>query len=136
VIEPVRSPDTIVRSLAIGNPADGRYAVELANQTGGSIEAIEDVTTAAAIRNVARLEGIYPETAGGVTLAAAAAARRRGIIRDGDEVVALLTGNGLKTPDARALGLADAVARPGQPGLAPVIRPSLTAFERWLGGAT
>jgi threonine synthase len=134
VIEPVRSPDTIVRSLAIGNPADGRYAVELANETGGSIEAIEDEITAASIRDVARLEGIYPETAGGVTLAAAAAARRRGVIRPGDEVVALLTGNGLKTPDARTLGLSDGVARPGQPGLAPAIRPSLSAFERWLDG--
>ncbi len=81
VIEPVRTPDTIVRSLAIGNPADGRYAVGLANDTGGSIEAIEDTVTAEAIRDVARLEGIYPETAGGVTLAAAAAARRRGVIR-------------------------------------------------------
>ena len=69
-----------------------------------------------------------------MTLAAAAAARRRGVIRDGDEVVALLTGNGLKTPDARALGLGDGVARPGQPGLAPVIRPSLSAFEQWLEG--
>jgi threonine synthase len=135
VIEPVRSPDTFVRSLAIGNPADGRYAVELANESGGSIEAIDDPTTAAAIRDVARLEGIYPETAGGVTLAAAAAARRRGIIRPGDEVVALLTGNGLKTPDARTLGLNDGVARPGQPGLAPAIRPSLSAFERWLDGS-
>jgi len=134
VIEPVRAPDTIVRSLAIGNPADGRYAVELANESHGSIEAIEDETTAQAIRDVARLEGIYPETAGGVTLAAAAAARRRGVIRPGDEVVALLTGNGLKTPDARTLGLADGVARPGQPGLAPRIRPSLSAFERWLDG--
>ena len=134
VIEPVRNPDTIVRSLAIGNPADGRYAVELANASSGSIEAIDDTVTAEAIRDVARLEGIYPETAGGVTLAAAAAARRRGVIRPGDEVVALLTGNGLKTPDARSLGLGDGVARPGQPGLAPAIRPSLAAFERWLGG--
>jgi threonine synthase len=134
VIVPVREPDTFVRSLAIGNPADGRYAVELANESGGSIEAIEDAVTAAAIRDVARLEGIYPETAGGVTLAAAAAARRRGIIRPGDEVVALVTGNGLKTPDARGLGVADGVARPGQPGLAPAIRPSLGAFERWLDG--
>jgi threonine synthase len=134
VIEPIRDPDTIVRSLAIGNPADGRYVVELANASAGSIEAIEDVVTAEAIRDVARLEGIYPETAGGVTLAAAAAARRRGVIRAGDEVVALLTGNGLKTPDARSLGLGDGVARPGQPGLAPAIRPSLSAFERWLGG--
>jgi threonine synthase len=135
VIEPVRAPDTIVRSLAIGNPADGRYAVELANETGGSIEAIPDPVTAAAIRDVARLEGIYPETAGGVTLAAAAAARRRGIIRSGDEVVALVTGNGLKTPDARTLGATNREAGPGQPGLAPRIRPSLSAFERWLEGA-
>ena len=134
VIVPVREPDTFVRSLAIGNPADGRYAVELAIESEGSIEAIDDAVTAAAIRDVARLEGLYPETAGGVTLAAAAAARRRGVIRDGDEVVALVTGNGLKTPEARDLGLVDGVARPGQPGLAPAIRPSLGAFERWLGG--
>lgn len=107
--------------------------MELANQSGGSIEAVDDTTTTAAIRDVARLEGIYPETAGGVTLAAAAAARRRGVIRPGDDVVAL-TGNGLKTPDARTLSLEDRVARPGQPGLAPPIRPSLTAFERWLDG--
>jgi threonine synthase len=135
VIEPVRVPDTIVRSLAIGNPADGRYAVELANETRGSIEAIADEVTAATIRDVARLEGIYPETAGGVTLAAAAAARRRGVIRPGDEVVALVTGNGLKTPDARTFGETDREAKPGQPGLAPRIRPSLSAFERWLEGA-
>ncbi len=134
VIEPVREPDTFVRSLAIGNPADGRYAVELARASGGSIEAIEDLVTAEAIRDVARLEGIYPETAGGVTLGAVAAARRRGVIHRGDEVVALLTGNGLKTPDARTLGLGDGVARPGEPGLAPVIRPSLSAFESWLDG--
>ena len=96
---------------------------------GGSIEAIEDLVTAEAIRDVARLEGIYPETAGGVTLAAVAAARRRGVIRPGDEVVALLTGNGLKTPDARTLGHGDGVARPGEPGLAPVIRPSLSGVR-------
>ena len=67
-----------------------------------------DAVTADAIRRVAALEGIYPETAGGVTLAAAEAARQRGVIRDGDVVVALLTGNGLKTPDARTFGTADA----------------------------
>jgi threonine synthase len=125
VIEPVREPDTIVRSLAIGNPADGRYAVELARDSGGSVEAIPDGITAEAIRDVARLEGIFPETAGGVTLGAVAAAKRRGVIRAGDEVVALLTGNGLKTPDARTLGL-----EPGT-SLAPVLRPSLSAFEAW-----
>ena len=130
VIEPVREPDTIVRSLAIGNPADGRYVVEVARETGGSVESIPDDVTAGAIRDVARLEGIFPETAGGVTLGAVAAARRRGVIRDDDEVVALLTGNGLKTPDARTLGLPD-----GR-GLAPVLRPSLSAFESWLGSAS
>jgi threonine synthase len=132
-IEPVRSPDTFVRSLAIGNPADGSYSIELAVASGGSIEAIPDPTTAAAIRQIATLEGIFAETAGGVTIAAAEAARRRGVIRDGDEVVALLTGNGLKTPDARLLGTSgDRAAGPGKPGLAPPIAPSLAAFERWL----
>jgi threonine synthase len=134
IIEPVRTPDTIVRSLAIGNPADGGYAAALARESGGSVEAIEDGVTAQTIRDVARLEGIYPETAGGVTLAAAAAARRRGIIRDGDEVVALVTGNGLKTPDARLLGEEARPATAGRPGLAPAIRPSLSAFESWLEG--
>lgn len=134
VIEPVRKPDTFVRSLAIGNPADGRYSVELADASHGSIEAIADEVTAAAIRQVAALEGIYPETTGGVTLAAAEAARRRGIIREGDRVVALLTGNGLKTPDARTLGLPGGSAAPGEPGLTPVLRPSYAAFETWYEG--
>ena len=131
VIRPVERPTTIVRSLAIGSPADGRYALELARATGGSIESVTDEATAAAIRSVAALEGIYPETAGGVTLSAAAQARAAGIIGAGDEVVALLTGNGLKTPDARSFGLGT-TARQGSPGLAPVIVPSLAAFERWL----
>jgi threonine synthase len=153
VIEPVRRPDTIVHSLAIGNPADGRYASAQARASGGSIEAIPDEATADAIRRIAGLEGIYTETAGGVTYAAAEAARARGVIRADDEVVVLLTGNGLKTPDARLFGLdgearsrVDAAslttaetadspagrARPGRPGLAPVIRPSLDAFTAWL----
>jgi threonine synthase len=131
-IEPVRTPDTIVRSLAIGNPADGRDAVELARASGGSIEAITDDETAEAIRHAARLEGIYPETAGGVTIAAAEAARRRGVIRPGDEVVALITGNGLKTPDAFRHGVEPRPAEPGVPGLAPAIPASYRAFESWL----
>jgi threonine synthase len=106
-IRPVRTPDTIVRSLAIGSPADGGYALELARRTGGSIESIPDATTASAIRRVAADEGIFVETAGGVTVAAVEAARARGVIRDGDEVVAILSGNGVKTPDARRFGLGD-----------------------------
>ncbi|HEY2888401.1 MAG TPA: threonine synthase [Candidatus Limnocylindrales bacterium] len=131
-IEPVRTPTTIVRSLAIGNPADGRHALELARASGGSIEAIPDEATAEAIRRSARLEGIYPETAGGVTIAAAEAARLRGVIRPGDEVVALITGNGLKTPDAFRYGVEARPAEPGLPGLAPAIPASYRAFEAWL----
>ncbi len=104
-IRPVRTPDTIVRSLAIGSPADGGYALELARRTGGSIESIPDAATAAAIRRTAANEGIFIETAGGVTVAAVEAARVRGVIRDGDEVVAILSGNGVKTPDARRFGV-------------------------------
>jgi threonine synthase len=132
-IVPVRRPDTIVRSLAIGSPADGAYAIELATRTGGSIEAVEDAVTAATIRHVATTEGIFVETAGGVTVAAAAQARAKGIIRDGDEVVALLTGNGLKTPDARRFGTVDADT--ADPELAPPIAPTYSAFAGRYGAA-
>jgi threonine synthase len=131
VIEPVRVPDTIVRSLAIGSPADGRYAVELARASGGSVEAIPDGTTAHALRRVAALEGLHPETAGGVTIAAAEAARARGVIQDGDEVVVLLTGNGLKTPDAAMYDVESLPAERGRPGLAPVMAARFSAFESW-----
>src|SRR5258708_34087571 len=100
-IRPVRAPDTIVRSLAIGSPADGGYALELARRTGGSIESIPDVATAAAIRRTATNEGIFVETAGGVTVSAVEAARARGVIRAGGKAVAILAGTGVKTPESR-----------------------------------
>jgi threonine synthase len=121
-IRPVRTPDTIVRSLAIGSPADGGYALELARRTGGSIEGVPDAATAAAIRRTAANEGIFVETAGGVTVAAVEAARARGVIRPGDEVVAILSGNGVKTPDARRFGSEDG------PPAAP-IAATYAAFE-------
>ena len=136
-ITPVRSPDTFVQSLAIGSPADGGYAARLAFDSDGSVEAIPDETTARCIRDLAGLEGIFAETAGGVTVGGVAAARRRGVIRPGDEVVALVTGNGLKTPDARRFGFPDVAraAGAGEPGLAAVLPPRLSAFEAWLEGA-
>jgi threonine synthase len=130
-ITPVRVPDTIVRSLSIGSPADGRYALELARGSGGSVESVTDQQTADAIRRLGRLEGLFAETAGGVTVAAAEQARRAGVIRDGDEVVALITGNGVKTPDARRFGLAESVA--GDPGLARTIAPTYRDFEALKG---
>jgi len=132
-ITPVRVPDTIVRSLAIGSPADGRYALEQARSSGGSVEAVSDLAAAEAIRRVAATEGIHPETAGGVTLAAAAQARAAGVIGADDEVVVLLTGNGLKTPDASSFGLPGRHAERGGPGLADPIPPDLDAFLEWLG---
>jgi len=134
-IVPVRDPRTIVKSLAIGSPADGTYALEVARASGGAIEAVSDDATAAAIRSVAELEGIYPETAGGVTVAALQQSLARRVVRPEDEVVVLLTGNGLKTPEARSLRQAPASSpRPGTPGLADPLRPSLSAFEAWLDG--
>jgi len=130
-IRPVRSPDTIVRSLAIGSPADGPYALELARRTGGSIEGIPDIATASAIRRTAANEGIFVETAGGVTVAAVEAARRRGVIRDGDEVVAILSGNGLKTPDARRFGLADEAAWAGERPAEPIPATYSAFSERY-----
>ncbi|GIW19728.1 MAG: threonine synthase [Chloroflexota bacterium] len=134
VIAPVRTPETIVRSLAIGSPADGLYALELARASRGSIEAVPDEATAAAIRRLAASEGIFAETAGGVTIAAVEQARRSGVIGPDDEVVALVTGNGVKTPDARLFGLEARPAGPDEPGLAPPIRPSYAAFEAWYRG--
>jgi threonine synthase len=123
-VRPVREPETIVRSLAIGSPADGGYALELARRTGGSIEGIPDTATAAAIRRTAANEGIFVETAGGVTVAAVEAAVARGVIRPADEVVTILSGNGLKTPDARRYGAGEDLDR-----LTPAIEPSYAAFE-------
>jgi threonine synthase len=134
-IVPVRHPDTIVRSLSIGSPADGGYALQLARSTGGSIEGVTDAATADAIRLVGRTEGIATETAGGVTVAAAAQARARRVIRPDEETVVLLTGNGVKTPDARRFGLDGEAATAGRIGLASAIAPTLTAFEHWLQGS-
>ena len=83
--------------------------------------------TASAIRRAAATEGIFVETAGGVTIGAVEAARRSGVIRDGDEVVALLTGNGVKTPDARRFG-DGAPAGPADP-----IPATYTAFAARYG---
>ena len=127
-IRPVRSPDTIVRSLAIGSPADGRYALALARRTGGSIEAVPDTATAAAIRRLGRTEGVFAETAGGVTVAGLEQAIRRGLVGPDDEVVALITGNGVKTPDAKWFGVEPDAGIEGG-GLIPAIEPSYAAFS-------
>jgi threonine synthase len=99
VCRPVK-PDTIAKSLAIGNPADGPYAVELARRTGGSIEAVSDDEIRAGIRLLAETTGIFTETAGGVTTAVLAKLAESGAIDPDERVVAYITGDGLKTLDA------------------------------------
>ncbi len=99
VCRPVK-PDTIAKSLAIGNPADGPYALELAKKSGGSIESVTDDEIKAGIRLLAETTGIFTETAGGVTTATLAKLAERGDIRSDESVVLVITGEGLKTLDA------------------------------------
>jgi len=99
VCRPVK-PDTIAKSLAIGNPADGPYALDLARKTGGSIDAVTDDEIRAGIRLLAETTGIFTETAGGVTTAVLAKLAERGEIDHSERVVLYITGEGLKTLDA------------------------------------
>ena len=97
--KPVK-PDTIAKSLAIGNPADGPYALELARSSGGGIDAVSDDEIREGIRLLARTTGIFTETAGGVTTAVLKKLAERGDIGADERVVAVITGEGLKTLDA------------------------------------
>ncbi|MFF1610911.1 threonine synthase [Amycolatopsis sp. NPDC058278] len=99
VVQPVK-PDTIARSLAIGNPADGPYVLDIVNRTGGAIEDVSDEEVVEGIRLLARTEGIFTETAGGVTVATAKKLVETGKLDPDAETVLLITGDGLKTLDA------------------------------------
>jgi len=122
VVRPVK-PDTVAKSLAIGNPADGYYALEVARRTGGAIAAVSDAEILEAIALVARTEGIFVETAGGVTIATLAALAARGVVRSDETVVAYLSGNGLKTVEAIEQTVDTGVT----------IRPSIDAFWSLVG---
>jgi threonine synthase len=93
-------PDTIAKSLAIGDPADGPYALDLARTTGGAIDSVTDDEIKDGIRLLAETTGIFTETAGGVTVATLAKVADRGDIDPDERVVAYITGEGLKTLDA------------------------------------
>jgi threonine synthase len=117
-IKPVK-PDTIAKSLAIGNPADGYFALDAVRQTGGGFAAVTDDEVVDAIRLLARTEGIFAETAGGVTIATLAKLAADGKVRSDERVVAYITGHGLKTLDA----VVDHV------GPTATIAPNLDAFH-------
>ncbi|MGZ8622471.1 MAG: threonine synthase [Solirubrobacterales bacterium] len=95
-----QKPDTIAKSLAIGDPADGPYALDLARRTGGSIDSVSDDEIRAGIRLLAETTGIFTETAGGVTMGVLAKLAERGDIDRAERVVVYITGEGLKTLDA------------------------------------
>jgi threonine synthase len=118
-VRPVR-PNTIARSIAIGNPSDGGYVVRIARETGGVVEAVSEDEIVDAIRLLARTEGIFTETAGGVTIGVLAKLARAGRWNGDELIVAYVTGHGLKTADA----VAD-----GDAGRRVEIEPSLRSFR-------
>src|ERR671918_618150 len=100
ICRPRQRPETIAKSLAIGNPADGPYALELARSTGGGIDSVTDDEIRDGIRLLAETTGIFTETAGGVTTATLRKLAERGDIGSDERVVLVITGEGLKTLDA------------------------------------
>jgi threonine synthase len=118
VIRP-QKPDTIAKSLAIGNPADGWYALDEVRSSGGAIGSVTDEEIVEGIRLLARTEGIFAETAGGVTVATLAKLAASGVVRPDERVVVYVTGLGLKTIEAVS----------GRVGPTATIAPTLEAFD-------
>ena len=119
-VMPVK-PDTIAKSIAIGSPSDGSYVVRIARETGGVVEAVTEEEIVESIRLLARTEGIFTETAGGVTVGVLAKLARAGRWKGDEVVVAYITGHGLKT--------ADVVAAPSASARRFEIDPSLKSFR-------
>jgi threonine synthase len=117
--KPVRRPNTIAKSLAIGDPADGYFALKVIRDSGGWGEDVSDAEIADAMLLLGKTEGIFAETAGGVTVAVARKLIEQGRIPRDEEIVLCITGNGLKTQDA----VADELEEPA------LIKPNLEAFE-------
>lgn len=120
-IAPVK-PNTIAKSIAIGNPADGVYAVDIAKKTNGNIESVTDAEIIEGIKLLAETEGIFTETAGGTTIATLKKLVEAGKINPDETTVVYITGNGLKTQEAVQ----------GYVGEPLTIEPKLDSFERAL----
>ncbi len=117
--KPVK-PKTIAKSLAIGNPADGYYALKATAESHGAMDMVTDEEVVDGIKLLAQTEGIFAETAGGVTIGVLKKLVKQGVIKKHEVTVAYITGNGLKTQEA----VIDAVGRPTR------IQPSLVSFEQ------
>ena len=99
---PVRQPTTIAKSLSIGNPTDGDRVLESVRATGGAVDQVNDAEILEAISLLARTEGIFAETAGGVTVGVLSKLAAAGVVRRDERVVAIISGNGLKTVETVA----------------------------------
>jgi len=119
IVKPVPNPQTIVKSLAIGTPADGYYAIRTMKETGGQAEDATDAEVIEGIRLLAEHAGIFAETAGGVTVACAKKLIESGAIPRDESIVLCITGHGLKTQEAVD----------GHCGAPRLIKPSLREFE-------
>jgi len=124
-IEP-QKPNTIARSLAIGNPADGHYAITAIRESGGWAEDVSDDVVVESIRLLAQTEGVFTETAGGVTVGCARKLYQQDRILPDETTVLCITGNGLKTTDVLM----------GRYQAQEPIRPKLAEFETLLQQAT
>ena len=118
-ITPVK-PKTIAKSIAIGNPADGYYALNAVAESKGAFDVATDEETVEGIKLLARTEGIFAETAGGVTIAVLKKLAMKGLLPKDETVVAYVTGNGLKTQEAVMNAVGEVVR----------IDPSLDCFEK------
>lgn len=123
IVKPVPKPETIVKSLSIGTPADGYYAIHTMRETDGDAEDCTDEEVVEGIQLLAKYEGIFAETAGGVTVACAKKLVESGKIPRDESVVLCITGHGLKTQEAIT----------GKCGAPRVIKPSLREFEEIIG---
>ena len=123
IVKPVK-PHTIAKSLAIGNPADGYYATKAVLSSGGWAESASDEEIIEGMKLLAETEGVFTETAGGVTLACAKKLIEQGTIPRDESIVVCITGNGLKTQEPLANRLGQAVQ----------IKPTLASFESTMGG--
>jgi threonine synthase len=124
VVQPVR-PDTIAKSLAIGNPADGPFVLDVVRRTGGAVEDVSDEDLVDAIRLLAATEGVFAETAGGVTLAVLRKLLKEGQIDPDARTVVINSGDGLKTPDAIADSIPALEAIPATLAAFEALEPSL-----------
>jgi threonine synthase len=121
-IKPVK-PQTIAKSLAIGDPADGIYALDVVRKTGGAVVGVSDEEVIEGIKLLAQTEGIFTETAGGVTIATLKELAKSGVIEKDEKVIALVTGHGLKTVEALK-----GLVKPSY-----VIEPKMEAFKQAVG---